>query len=138
MSGSGDVLQDEITVNVRGEDYVFRIPSIKFDIEVGYRAASIRRKADPEGRGNLDALDGMAAAFAFNCALLELYLKAGPAWCWSAGAGGKPAVDHEKFPLKAGNLVWEVGGAFRDAFERFRGEGAADDNAAGAETVAGS
>lgn len=133
-----DVLQDEITVTVRGEDYVFRIPSIKFDIEVGYRAAAIRRKADPDGRGALDALDGMAAGFALNCALLELYLARGPAWCWSPGAGGKPVVDHEKFPIKASALVWEVGGAFRDAFERFRADGTADDNASGAETVAGS
>ena len=44
-----DILQDELKVRVGADEYVFRIPSIRYDIEVASRAAAIRRAADPTG-----------------------------------------------------------------------------------------
>jgi hypothetical protein len=132
-----DFFQGELTVSLNGDEYVFNIPGIKFEMEVGYRSARIRRGADPEGIGSLAALDGMAANFAYNCALLELYIKAGPRWLFSPGADGKPVVNHEKWPPQNADLVWEVAAAFQNAYTRFRRGGAPDAAPVGGQAVDG-
>lgn len=117
-----DVLQDELTVTVRETDYVFRLPTIRYDIEVAARALAIRRRADPEGGGAIYGIGEQAARLSFALAIMELYLAGGPEWPFSPGPAGKPAVNHEKFPRNKTALVYEIGGAFEQAYERFRDE----------------
>ena len=47
-----DALQGTFEVEVDGETYVFRKPSIKQDIEVGYKATDIRKRAYPDAGGS--------------------------------------------------------------------------------------
>jgi hypothetical protein len=137
VSKPSDVLQDELTVSVRGVDYVFRLPSIRYDIEVAGRASSIRRAADPASGGQIYGIGERAARLSFALAIMELYLKAGPEWPFSAGPGGKPVVNHEKFPRDKTATVYEIGGAFEEAYARFCDDGTADVNRASAEALAG-
>lgn len=131
MTSTSEVFQEELTITVRGDEYVFRTPSIRYDIEIAARASSIRRKADPEGASPYD-LGGTAVRFSYALATLELYLKAGPAWVFSAGTAGKPVVAHEKFAPNKGSLVSEIGEAFDAEYARFLAGGATDDGSAGA------
>jgi len=142
-----DVLADRLTVTVGQHTYDFRMPSIRFDIEVGYRAADVRRRAYPEGMGALGAVDFSAVQFSRACAYLELYL-IGASTLWPYGIADDhdlsrvdpakpPKVDFEKFPISAADLVLEVGAAFEDAYGRFRRPGLVNGRSAGTETVAG-
>jgi hypothetical protein len=125
-----DVLQDRITVKVRGEEYVFRVPSIRYDIETAYRSAAIRRKADPAGAGGTWGVDPVALNTSWALATIELYLEAGPQWAFSSNAAGKPIVDHEKFPVNKYATALEVANAFQAAYDRFRDDGTGDVDAA--------
>jgi len=135
-----DITDDRIRVTVGGDDYEFRIPSIRFDIEVGYRSRAIRRAAAPAEGGDISGLDWFTINFTTYCAIMELYLVATSApdhWPFTADAAGKPVVDSAKFPLRKRNTVMEVGGAFNEAFIRFCNDGVSDGHAAGTETVDG-
>ncbi len=133
-----DILQSTIEVEARGHKYVFRIPGIQFDIEVGYRALQVRQRAAPEGTGALDGLDYNAALFSRYCAIMELYLERSDAgWTHSPGVGGKPVVDSLLFPVSKTMTVYEIGRGFELAFARFRDDRPADGDEAGAEAVAG-
>jgi hypothetical protein len=125
-----DVLADKFTVVVDEQSYEFRIPSIKYDIESGYRAADIRRRAFPESQGALGAVDFNAVQFSRACAYLELYL-VGSSTLWPYGfaddadvskinAANPPKVDFEKFPVSAAETVLEVGYAFEQQYAQFR------------------
>lgn len=117
-----DVIQTELNVTVRGETYTFRIPSIRYDIEVATRAARIRRLADPGGSTALYELGSRAMGLSWSLAQIELYLIASSAkWPFSAGAGGEPAVDHTKFDARQARLVSEIGEAFEAEYARFLG-----------------
>jgi hypothetical protein len=127
MSGA---LQEAFTVmDSEGGQYTFKIPTITFDMVVGYKAAEIRRRAFPEAGGTLGALDFQAVQFSRCCAFLELYLTASTK-LWPYGfkdsdidkldPRAPPVVDFEKFPVSCSDLVFEVGGAFETEYARFR------------------
>jgi hypothetical protein len=119
--------------------YTFRIPKITFDVEVGYKAAEIRRRIYPEGQGVLVGLEDAAYAFSRYGAYLELYLaSATEDWPFTKDAQNKPVVDVTKIedPLKA-PLIYEVGVAFDAAHGRFRSGGNFDNPSAIPETMAG-
>jgi hypothetical protein len=133
-----DVIQTELVVDVRGAQYTFRIPSIRYEIEVAARAASIRRKADPEGASPYE-VGNAAVRLSYALAQMELYLVAATVtWPFSAGADGKPVVKHDAFPTRNAPLVYAIGEAFEAAYNKFLAAGSADDDGAGAETVASS
>lgn len=124
MSG---VTAQTIDVKYENETFTFRMPTIKFDVEVAYRAANIRHRAVPEGQGFAGNLDYSAIEFARCAALMELYLeKATVEWPWTSGEGGKPAVDFEKWPLDQIDSVYGIGAAFQTEMSRFRRPRAAD------------
>lgn len=128
-----DPLQDRFEVVVGGDTYVFRIPTIRYDMEVGYRAADVRRRSFPEGAGQMVGLDFQAVNFSRYCAYLELYLlKSSTLWPfgfatddpaqidWNKAA---PPVDFEKFPPSRREDVYLVGDAFEREVARFLSRG---------------
>ncbi len=142
-----DVLADKFTIEVDGHSYEFRIPSIRYDIETGYKAADIRRRAFPESQGALGAVDFNAVQFSRACAYLELYL-VGSSTLWPYGfaddadiskvnAANPPKVDFEKFPISAAETVLEVGYAFEQQYAQFRRPRHRNNGSAGTEVVAG-
>ena len=131
-----EVLKDTFTVNdSSGGEYTFKIPSIVFDMQVSYKAAEIRRRAYPEGQGALGTIDFQAVQFSRYCAFLELYLT-GANKLWPYGYGEDqidkldpkvlPVVNFEKFPVASSDLIYEVGGAFEEAYAQFRRPGHSD------------
>ena len=136
-----DPLASEFDVTVDRETFTFRKPGIYFQIEIGYRAADVRRRAAPATNGVLPndfGIDRTAAEFARCCALLELYLvRSDQAWVFSPGADGKPVVDSSKFPADREDTVWQVATAFEDEVARFRKRRNPGQPPAGAETVGG-
>jgi hypothetical protein len=133
-----DLLQSEIAVTVRGEKYTFRMPSIRFEIEVGYKANDICGRSMPDGLTPSATLLGpgnRAYNFAYCCALLELYLKkATTEWPLTDGPGN---VNSEKFPFGKSQVVEEIGVALGAELNRFRDDRPADGKPPGAESVAG-
>jgi hypothetical protein len=133
MSG---VLQDSFTVkDSEGGEYTFKIPTIAYDMLVGYKAAEIRRKVYPEGGGAIGPIDFQAVQFSRCCAFLELYLIASTR-LWPYGFRDSeidkldprvpPAVDFEKFPVECSDLIFEIGGLFEAEYAQFRRPRAAD------------
>lgn len=139
-----EALRDRFEVEVDGEQYVFRIPSISFDISVGYKSAEIRRRAYPEGQGLLGAVDFSAVQFSRSCAYLELYLIQSTAlWPYGISDDVKPdytvppKVDFEKFPVWAADMVMEVGAAFEQRYADFRRPRDRGNRQSGEQAVAG-
>lgn len=127
-----DILQETFALTVPkegGDEYVFKIPTIKYEIELGYRAADVRRRAYPEAGGSLVTADYAAVTFSRACAILELYLvKASTFWPYgfsddegtTIDFSKPPVIDFEKFPVECSELVSEIGNAFEDEVRRFR------------------
>lgn len=125
-----DILQDTFSVTVDGDEYVFKVPTIKYEIELGYRAADVRRRAYPESGGTLIAADYASVQFSRACAIMELYLtKASTLWPYGFADGAEtaeidfakpPKVDFEKFPVNCTELLYQVGEAFENEITRFR------------------
>jgi hypothetical protein len=133
-----DPLQTTFDVQVGNDTYTFRIPSIKFDVQVSYRAWDVRKRCEPEGGGVLAGVDTAAYNFSRYAAYMELYLdRATVAWPFSVGAGGVPRVDFERFSSEHLDDVYAVGAAFDEAYARFRRGGDTDGRPAGAQAVAG-
>lgn len=126
MSGTrpADPLSPEFDIVVDGETYTFRKPGIFMPIEVGHRAADVRRRAYPAGYGAIPndfALDMEAVTFARHCASIELYLvRADVEWPFSPGEDGRPAVRSDRFPAERSDTVWRLGDAFAAEVARFR------------------
>lgn len=143
---SDNVLADKFTVEVDGDTYEFKIPTIKYDIESGYRAADVRRRAFPESQGVLGAVDFNVAQFSRACAYLELYL-VGASVLWPYGIdsddvtkidmANPPVVNFEKFPVSAAEAVFAVGFAFEQRYADFRRPRNTGKRSAGTEAVAG-
>jgi hypothetical protein len=141
-----DVLDSTFDIVVDGHTYTFKIPSIKYHIEVGYKAADVRRRAFPEAGGALGTLDMDGVWFARYCAILELYLvKATTGWPYGIADDRKatpldfanpPKVDFEKFPADCEQLVSQVGLAFETEKARFRSGRDTDRKSAGDQAVA--
>jgi hypothetical protein len=115
--------------SVPRQTYTFRIPTIKFDIEVGYKAAEIRNRAYPSGVGTLGGLDLQAVNFARYCAYLELYLvRSTTLWPYGFDTDDMaqvdfskpPLVDFEKFPVTHTDDVFTLGQTFETEVSRFR------------------
>jgi len=107
---------------VTTETYIFRKPGIYHRIELGYRAAEVRRKAYPGSGGILDfAVDRATVDFAQNCAIMEMYLvRSNQTWPFTPGEDGKPVVDSSKFPPDREQTVWDIGDSFSKQVLRFR------------------
>jgi hypothetical protein len=136
-----DILQTTFDVNVEGETYTFKIPTIRFRIEVSGRAASVRSRAYPAGMMDerLGITDWQSIAFSRHCAILELYLvKATTAWPFGTedvnaiDLTRPPVVDFEKFPADREDTVEAVGTAFETERARFRERRAGNGQPAGA------
>lgn len=124
-----DVLQETFDIQVDGETYTFKIPSIRFRFEVGGRATDIRRKAYPVGMSNeqMGMIDNQVWAFSRSCALLELYLvKSSAPWVYGSedvsqiDLAKPPIVDFEKFPSGREDTIDAIGIAFNEEMSRFR------------------
>lgn len=125
-----DPLQTTFDVPLDGKTYTFRIPTIKMDIEIAYKAAEVRQRAYPQGGGTLVGVDGWSSAFARFCAIMELYLvKADTLWPYgfsdddmsAVDFNKSPKVDFEKFPVEHTETVYQMGEAFDREVARFRG-----------------
>jgi hypothetical protein len=122
-------LQTTFDVTVDGDTYTFDIPTITFDIVVGYKAADVRGRAYPDSGGVLNTIDFAAANFSRYCAYLELYLrKASTLWPYGyedddldkVDFNKPPQVDFLKFPTSRADDVYLVGAAFDTEYARFR------------------
>lgn len=141
-----DVLAETFDIAFEDATYTFRMPSIKFNIEVGYRASDIRRRAYPEFGGALGTLDMDTVYFARYAAIFELYLvKATTGWPFGIADDSKavpldfakpPAVNFENFPANCEQLVFQVGEAFEAERSRFRPRRHTDRKPAGDQAVA--
>ena len=116
-------------MTVEGSTYTFKIPTIAYDMQVGYRAAEIRAKAYPEGAGAMGGLDWQAVSFSRYCAIIELYLlKSTTLWPYGftddnlakVDLNAPPKVEFDKFPVSASEDVFAVGQAFESEVARFR------------------
>lgn len=142
-----DVLADRFQITVDGDIYDFRIPTITFDIIVGYKAADVRARAYPESQGILGTIDFGAVTFSRYCAYLELYLiSASTLWPYgydfdsdinSIDMSRPPSVDFTKFPVSASDTLMEVGAAFEQRYAQFRRERYSRKRSASKEAVAG-
>jgi hypothetical protein len=131
------ILQKEFDVEVDGEKYSFRMPSVHYDIEVAAKAAEIRRRAVKTIGYLENGLDTTAMAWSRYCAILELYLVHSPdEWCVSPGADKKPQVVSDEFPLDRTETVYALGAGFEAEMSRFRSRRGGD-RRAGGEAVAG-
>jgi hypothetical protein len=138
-------LQDKFDVTVGSDTYTFRMPTIRFLMEVGGRSADIRSRAYPEAVTTLNTIDYQAALFARHCAYLELYL-IGASTLWPYGIAEDdiskvnmtvfPRVDFDKFPFNRLDDVTAVGLAFEIEVERFRRRGDRSAESTGAQAVA--
>lgn len=137
MSG-GDVIQNEIRVAVRGNTYTFRMPSIQYEAEVGYRTNDLLAQAVPEGTTQQATMMGPGAnayGIMWSRAVMELYLiRATDEWPFTGGPG---VVKSALFPLNRSRTVEAIGGAFQAEMVRFLDDGTADAKPPGAEAVAG-
>lgn len=137
-------MQSSFEVVVGGDTYTFKVPTIKFDIEVGYKAADIRRRGFPEAGGGLGTVDYAVVQFSRHCAYLELYLtKATTLWPYGfetddgsqIDMNKAPVVDFEKFPASCADIVVDVGAEFETQMQRFRRKRNTDKKPAGTEAV---
>ena len=122
-----DPMSPTFDVVVEGETYTFRKPTIKMAIELGYKAADVRRRAFPAAGGALPndyTLDYQSIRFAQACAVMELYLTGSDqTWPFSAGTDGKPVVNFEQFPPDREDTIWKIGAGFDTEVARFRTRG---------------
>lgn len=141
-----DPLQDRFDVTVGRDTFTFRMPTIRYDIEVGYKAADVRRRASPDDMGALGALDWGTVQFSRHCAVMELYLlRSTTLWPYGFATDDlsqvdfdkAPKVDFEKFPAECADEVTRVGVAFETEMARFRARRNSDQTPAGAQAVAG-
>lgn len=141
-----DVVSETFDVSVEGQNYTFKRPSIKFNLEVGYRASDVRRRCYPEFGGALGTLDWESVTFARYCAIMELYLvRASTGWPFGIADDSQigaidfakpPVVDFEKFPTDCEVLVFRVGEAFETERNRFRQRGNTNKPPVGNQAVA--
>lgn len=124
-----DLLATTFDVTVDGDTYTFKIPTIKYRMEVSGRATGIRNRAYPQGlmEERMGTVDWASVNFSRYCAILELYLvKATTAWPFGTEDVGAidlskpPVVDFEKFPADREDTVEAVGMAFETERARFR------------------
>jgi hypothetical protein len=133
-----EILQNSFDVTIGSDVFTFRVPSIRFDIEVSYKAAEVRRRAYPAGGGSTQDMDNMAYAFSRGIAYMELYLeRANVDWPWSAGKDGKPTIDFERFPAHKGGAIYDIVAGFDEEYGRFRRTGSFNREPVGEEVVAG-
>jgi hypothetical protein len=135
-----ELLATTFDVVVEGETYTFKIPTIKYRMEVSGKAASIRNRAYPQGQmqEQLGIADWTSVNFSRYCAVLELYLvKATTPWPFGTedvnaiDLTKPPVVDFEKFPSDRDDTVEAVGMAFETERARFREGRTADRRPAG-------
>lgn len=140
------LLETSFEIDVEDEKYVFRKPSIKQDIEVGYRATDIRRRAYPGEGGSAQTVDNAGYVFSVYCAYLELYLeKSSTLWPYGfedsdmskVDFSKPPEVKFENFPPDRADSIYAVGLAFQNEVARFRKRRVVNQGSAGTEVVAG-
>lgn len=143
MSGTADPLSPEFDVVVDGDTYTFRKPTIRYRIELGYKAADVRQRAYPQASGALHfGVDYEVVSTARAFAILELYLVRSSVpperqWVFSPGVDGKPVVDFDKFPPDREGTALELAAKFEEEVARFRKGRNTDKPPAGGEAVGG-
>ncbi|MDA8120114.1 MAG: hypothetical protein M0Z85_08775 [Gammaproteobacteria bacterium] len=112
--------QTELTVTVKGETFVFKIPSIRDEAKVGSIARWLRAQDDPAGIGAPEGLDFETFFFYQALATIQVLLKraSDDSW-WSTGPDGRPVLDASKLPESA--PVKEVYEGYLAALDTFRG-----------------
>jgi hypothetical protein len=122
-----DPLSPEFDIVVDEGTYTFRKPTIRYLIELGFKAADVRRRAFPQSGGVLPidfGVDRTTVEMATSFAILELYLvRSDQTWCFSPGPDGKPIVDFTQFPFEYEDTVWRIRTEFDKQVDRFRKRG---------------
>ncbi len=138
-----EVTADEISVEVKGRTYVFKVPSPLTWAAVGVRARDLRRSeglptssyGDP---GDEDGLDIETILLFRGMALLErLLIRTDATWVGSSDAKGMPVVDSKKFPSSAIPTIVEIAQRFNESLREFHEEGTGSNQSGSAEAVAG-
>ena len=109
----------ELTVTVKSQTYIFKIPSIRDESRIGSYARYLRAQDDPAGVGAAEGLD-FSTYFGYQAlaTVKILLLKASTDWPFSPDKSGKPIIDVDKFPDDA--PILEVYEGYLDALSTFR------------------
>lgn len=114
--------QTTLSVVVKGETFIFKVPSIRDEAKVGSIARFLRAKDDPQGIGAAEGLDVNTFSYYQALAIISVLLKQSSSGAlFSRDAKGMPVVDVDQLPEDA--PVMEVYEGFLDALVTFR-EGA--------------
>ena len=121
-----------------GISYVFAIPNMAQEIQLGIRERNIRRELDPGGNGDPSGLDDATFLMVRAAAQFEMLLrKCSDQWPFTTGKDGKPVIDYKNFPSDKLNEAIQVSLMFQADLNRFRSGGVDDANAQGTEIVEG-
>ena len=139
-----ELLQDTISINVDGVDYLFAIPSYYDEIKIGMVEREIRRSVEQELLGPNQVATGMPTGDNTTDFLVRtaanfkvLLRKCSSQWPYSAGANGLPEIDFTKWPRDKVSTAFAVGVRLNEEVNRFRSRGAGDRISDGEQIVAG-
>lgn len=118
--GGAAVLDRHVKVNTDIAEYVFRVPSLSEEIELGLHERTIRAQHDNVTAGQAWGLDGVTDQFVGNLAIFEKQLVRGPLWCAVPDKEGKPVVDHTQFDDAFIDEINLVGARFKEEVKLFR------------------
>lgn len=136
-----DVLTDRLTITVGDDQYVFKIPTPLQQMEIGVKAAALRRRYDFQGGGWEDGLDQGTFLLVRGIVIMQvLLIQCSVKWPYSESKDDKGAVtvsvDPDKFPPFATPIIIQVYQGFTEALARFFEVGTESGVAAGEEAVA--
>lgn len=132
-------LPTEISVDVKGFSFTFKIPNLHDEIKLGIKSKAIRTAlAGPDGDAGEDGLDSSALYSARACAAFEvLLLRSGAAWVFTTSKTGTPVVDTSKIPPDKAGIVVDAYFAFLEKLRSFREGGNPDQPTVVAQALAG-
>lgn len=116
-----NVLKNEITIHYAGEEYLFKIPSVRDRIRIAAEAAKIRKDNDPDGNGVQLGYDPTSVMLTDRIATFTVLIKnASAKWVYQPSAQG-PFIDIDKWPDDV--PVMEVVDQFNNELAEFRAKG---------------
>jgi hypothetical protein len=133
-----NVLQDTLTVTSNGQTYEFAIPSYLDEIKIGVKSRDLIRAATGDFGASMDGLDNQTHWMITTAARFEVLLRrSSTEWPWSAGVGGKPVVDFQKWPKDKVVEALAIGALFAVELGTFRSGGTTDTDTTGPQAMAG-
>lgn len=132
-----ELLKTEFLIPYKGDNFVFKIPSLFDDVALASRVRKICGDIDPtnptENGLSEDAMYRVRALATFEV----LLTKSSAEWPWSPGKDGKPVVDCQKFPANRAGDALRIYFDYQSQLNTFRDGGNLDSGPPSTEAVAG-